>query len=420
MHVLHVIQGYHPWTGGSQRFFQEISERLVAEGHRVTVLTTEAGELEHFWMPGRRTLGPAQETVNGVQVHRFPVRRRLDRAFFFSLYRRLMAEISSLPVDTTALLRRLACFTPQLPEYEKFLAQTDASFDVVHGANITLDFMLSPALSFSRKRGIPFLITPFTHLGLAGQRRVRRYYTMRHQLDILRRADAVITQTPIEREGLAALGVSRDRLFCTGAGINPEEVTGGDARRFRRRYGWAGPLVLYIGVLAYDKGTVHLIAAMQRLWAKGRPVHLVLAGQAMSPIQTYLKRLSAERFPYLHYLGPTSEEEKKDLLAAGNLLCLPSCTDSFGIVFLEAWANGIPVVGARAGGIPAVVDDGVNGLLVPFGDVEALAQAIARLLDDPVLAREMGRRGKEKVEREMTWSHVYRRVRHVYGLGCGQ
>lgn len=419
MHALHVIQGYYPWRGGSQRFFQEISERLVAEGHRVTVLTTEAGELEHFWMPGRRTLGPAREVVNGVQVYRFPVRRRLNRALFFSLYRRLMAEISGLPLDTTALLQRLARFTPRLPEYETFLAQVDTSFDVVHGANITLDFMLSPALAFTRKRGIPFIVTPFTHLGATGQRRVQRYYTMRHQLEILRRADAVIAQTPIESKGLAALGIPRERLFCTGAGINPEEVTGGDGRRLRARHGWEGPLVLYIGVLAYDKGTVHLIEAMRRLWAEGRPAHLVLAGQAMSPMRAYLARLPAERFPLLHYLGPIPEEEKRDLLAAGNVLCLPSCTDSFGIVFLEAWANERPVVGARAGGIPAVVDDGVDGLLVPFGDVEALARSIARLLDDPALAREMGRRGKEKVEREMTWTHVYRRVRRVYEQVCG-
>lgn len=419
MHALHVIQGYYPWRGGSQRFFQEISERLVAEGHQVTVLTTEAGELEHFWMPGRRTVGPAQEVVNGVQVHRFPVQRRLNHPLLFSLYRRLMAEVSDLPPDTTALLRRLARWNPRLPEYEKFLAQTDTPFDVVHGANITLDFMLSPALAFARKRSIPFMITPFTHLGVSGQRRIRRYYTMRHQVEILRQADAVITQTLIESEGLAALGIPRERLFCTGSGINPEEVTGGDEQRLRARHGWEGPIVLYLGVLAYDKGTVHLIEAMRRLWSEGRPAHLVLAGQAMSPMRAHLARLPAERFPLLHYLGPISEEEKRDLLAAGSVLCLPSCTDSFGIVFLEAWANEMPVVGARAGGIPAVVDDGVDGLLVPFGDVEALARAIARLLDDPALAQEMGRRGKEKLEQGMTWMHVYQRVRRVYAQVCG-
>jgi glycosyltransferase involved in cell wall biosynthesis len=117
----------------------------------------------------------------------------------------------------------------------------------------------------------------------------------------------------------------------------------------------------------------------------------------------------------LHVLGFVSEEEKRDLLAAGDVFCLPSCTDSFGIVYLEAWANGVPVVGAQAGGVPAVIADGQDGYLVDFGDVAALTQALTRLLDLPVLRQEMGRRGQDKVRREMTWEHVFQRVEQVYG-----
>jgi glycogen(starch) synthase len=414
VHALHVTQGYYPWIGGSQRYFQEISERLVAAGHQVTVATTDAGELEHFWARNRRTVGPAEEVVNGVVVRRFPVQRRLNRAFFFSVYRRLMAEISDLPVDTTGLLRRLVRFTPRLPALEAYLAQTETAFDIVHGANITLDFILAPALAFARRRGIPFLVAPVTHLGSPGQRRVQRYYTMRQQMEIMRQADAVITMTTLESDFLAARGVARERLFCSGAGINPAEVTGGDGRCFREQHGLAGPIVFYVGTLAYDKGTVHTIEALRRLWAQGREAHLVLVGQALTPVRRYLERLPAELSSRLHVLGFVSDEEKKDLLAAGDIFCMPSCTDSFGIVYLEAWANGVPVIGARAGGVPAVIDDGVDGFLVRFGDVDGLAKAIARLLDDPALGRTMGRRGQDKVQREMTWEHVYQRVYQVY------
>lgn len=411
MHALHVVQGYYPWIGGSQRFFQEISERLVAAGHRVTVATTDAGELEHFWAAGRRTVGPAEEVLNGVLVRRFPVRRRLSRPLLFSLYRFGMAMLSALPLDTTAILRRLARFTPVLPGYETFLDENAASFDLVHGANITLDFMLSPALEMARRRGIPFLVTPLTHPGAPGQRRVQRYYTMRQQMAILREAHAVITLTPLESDFLAARGVARERLFCTGAGINLAEVTGGDGRRFRERYGLSGPIVFSIGTLAYDKGTVHTVEAMRMLWARGYEAHLVLAGQVLSPLRRYLDRQGTER---LHVVGYIPEDEKRDLLAAGDIFCLPSCTDSFGIVYLEAWANGRPVIGARAGGVPAVIDDGRDGLLVDFGDVAGLAHALARLLDDPALAGALGRRGQEKVQKEMTWEHVFRRVQRVY------
>jgi glycosyltransferase involved in cell wall biosynthesis len=414
MHALHVVQGYAPWVGGSQRFFQEISERLVAAGHRATVATTDAGDLEHFWMRGRRTVGPAEEVLNGVEVHRFPVRRRLNHALLFSAYRRAMALLSAFPLDTTALLRRLARFTPRVPGFEAFLARTDEPFDLVHGANITLDFMLAPALAFARKRGLPFVVTPLTHPGAPGQRRVQRYYTMRQQVEILRQADAVITLTTLESDFLAARGVPREKCHCTGAGINLPEVTGGNGQRFRENHGLQGPIVFSIGTLAYDKGTVHLVEAMRQLWVQGRDAHLVLAGQPLSPVRAYLARLPADVVARTHVVGFITAEEKRDLLAAGDIFCLPSCTDSFGIVYLEAWANRVPVIGARAGGVPEVILDGLDGYLVDFGDVTGLASTIARLLDVPALRQEMGRRGQEKVQREMTWDHVFQRVYRVY------
>ncbi len=414
MRVLHVIQGYYPWVGGSQRVFQEVSERLVADGHRVTVLTTDAGDLEHFWSRGRRTVGPASEVVNGVEVLRFPVERRIQRAFWFSVYRRIMAELSDLPVDTTALLRRLVRFTPRVPGLERYLVETEEHFDLVNGANITLDFMLRPAWEWARARRVPWVITPFVHLGTPGEKRVRRYYTMRQQLELVRSASAVITQTTLESDYLAGKGVPRERLALTGSGINPAEVTGGEGRRFRDKYGLEGPIVFAVGTLAYDKGTVQTIEAMRRLWAQGSTAHLVLAGQPLSPVRRYLEKLPPDLSSRLHVLGFISEEEKKDLLAAGDVFCLPSCVDSFGIVYLEAWANGLPVIGARAGGVPAVIEEGADGLLVSFGDVAELAQAIGALLADPARAQAMGLRGRSKVRAQMTWDKVYERIVGAY------
>jgi glycosyltransferase involved in cell wall biosynthesis len=92
----------------------------------------------------------------------------------------------------------------------------------------------------------------------------------------------------------------------------------------------------------------------------------------------------------------------------------PSRTDSFGITYLEAWCNGVPVIGARAGGVPAVVRHGVDGLLVPFGNVTVLADAIDRLLRDRVLAQALGAAGRARVWRELTWDAVYERIRPLY------
>ena len=114
------------------------------------------------------------------------------------------------------------------------------------------------------------------------------------------------------------------------------------------------------------------------------------------------------------YLLNVSDEVRRDALAAASVYAQPSRTDSFGIAYLEAWCYGAPVVGARAGGVPAVIDDGENGLLVPFGDVGALAGALERLLRDGALARRLGASGRAKVLRELTWDAAYGRARAFY------
>jgi glycosyltransferase involved in cell wall biosynthesis len=93
---------------------------------------------------------------------------------------------------------------------------------------------------------------------------------------------------------------------------------------------------------------------------------------------------------------------------------MPSRTDSFGIVYLEAWLNGVPVIGARAGGVPEIISDGVDGYLVDFGDVPALANRIELLLRRPDIAHELGQAGRRKVLAEHTWDHKIARIAEIY------
>jgi glycosyltransferase involved in cell wall biosynthesis len=98
---------------------------------------------------------------------------------------------------------------------------------------------------------------------------------------------------------------------------------------------------------------------------------------------------------------------------------LPSRTESFGIVFPEAWANGKPVVGADAGAIPDLVRNGVNGLLTRFGDVDGLVAALRRLLTDPELAQRLGCAGQELALARYTWPHVLTRVHAAFEMALG-
>jgi glycosyltransferase involved in cell wall biosynthesis len=413
VNILHVVQLYYPVASGAGRYFAEVGERLAREGHHVTVLSTDAYDLEHFWAAGRRRVAIARETRNGVEIVRLPVRRLPGPALLYPIVRRLMVEISRVP-GTGPLLRRMAAITPRLAGLRSFLRAYSGRFGLVHATNITLDFAVLPAYDFARRTDAAFVCTPFVHLGEPGDNSILRYYSMRHQVELLRQSDRVITMTGLERDALAARGVPRERIRRIGVGVDPAEVAGGDAARFRAQHGVAGPLVLYIGALAHDKGAIHTVEAMQRLWAAGGDATLALIGAPLAHFTRFYEALPEETRARIRLLPYASDEIKRDALAAADLLALPSRTDSFGIVYLEAWCYGLPVIGARAGGVPDVIDEGQDGLLVRFGDIAALAEAIGTLLRDRETARRLGAAGRAKVLRELTWDKVYERVRGVY------
>lgn len=412
MHILHIVQLYYPAPSGAARYFAEVGERMAREGHRVTVLTTDAYDLEHFWAAGKRRAEPPREMHNGVQIIRLPVRRIPGPPLIYPVLRRAMVEISRAP-GTAPLLARLALLTPRLPDLPRYLRAE--SFDLIHTTNITLDFAILPAQAFARAHGIPFVCTPFVHLGEPGDRAILRYYSMRHQIELLKRSDRVIVQTGVEGDALAARGVPRERMRRIGVGVDPAEVAGGDGARFRAEQRISGPLVLSIGALAYDKGAIHLVEALRRLWDAGSDATLALIGAPLSHFMRFYERLPDDVRARIRLLPYAPDEVKRDALAAADLFALPSRTDSFGIVYLEAWCYRLAVVGARAGGVPDVIDDRRDGMLVRFGDVAALADAIDRLLRDRALAGRMGQAGYDKVRRELTWEHKYAQVRAVYG-----
>jgi glycosyltransferase involved in cell wall biosynthesis len=150
---------------------------------------------------------------------------------------------------------------------------------------------------------------------------------------------------------------------------------------------------------------------MERLWAEGRDAALVLAGEPMEQFDRFLAGRPEPTRRRTRVLGYVTDQQRRDLLAAAAVMAMPSRTDSFGIAYMDAWLNGCPVVGADAGGVPSVVEDGRSGLIVSFGDVPALAAAIDRLVDEPELGSQMAAHGAARVRQQHTWDHVYDRVR---------
>lgn len=417
-----MIQRYWPAVGGAELLMGEISERLAADGHEVTVATSDAHDFELFWRPAARRFAEREAWHHGVRILRFPVCYLPFPGITYPGVRRLLWLLSYASPAPVSLLSRIARWTPRMPDMWKYLRDTNDEYDIVGGMTITFEPLLDAGIRFARRRRMPSVVYPLTHLG-AGSAPARdalsRFYTMRHQVALVRSADAVVAQTKGESDFYVGRGVDPGRVLAVGPGFSPEDVAGGVGERFRVQHGLVHPIVFMLTKLSYDKGAMHTVAAMQRLWAQGSLAHLVLAGDVLEPFARFYDRLPEHTKARISLLGSVDEETKRDLFAAGDVFVMPSRTDSFGIVYLEAWAYAKPVIGARTWGVMDVIADGKDGLLVPFGDVSSLASAIDRLIIHPDEARAMGSAGRAKALQEHTWDAKYPKIRDLY-LALGQ
>ncbi len=396
---------------------QAVAERALADGHEVHVFVTDAWDLEYCWDARRRRIEVAEEVINGVAVHRLPIRHYPASRLAFPLVRRGMGELSRFPLPGVQRgLAQLSRLQPLVPGLHAALDQ-HGPFDLLHAGNIGLEGLTVGAMHYARARSIPFVLMPFIHLGEEDDARARRYVQMPHQLEVYRSAQAFTVNTQQEVDFLTRHGVDARRIVITGSGVDVDAVRGGDGAAFRTRHAVQGTLIATLGAMAWEKGTPHVVQAVQQLRAAGREVSVALAGPAMSAFSSWLDQQRSRDGVLL--LGYIADDERRDLLAAADMVVLPSRTESFGIVYLEAWVNRLPVIAARAGAVPLLVEHEVNGLLVDYGDVNALAESIVRLTDDPALRDRLAMSGERRALGQFTWEQVTTRAMHAHALALG-
>ncbi len=158
------------------------------------------------------------------------------------------------------------------------------------------------------------------------------------------------------------------------------------------------PILLAFGRLSKEKGFDTAIRAFSLLKQSGSNGQLVIAGGG--PERLRLEQLVQELSltDSVHFTGVLSEEEVERRFNQATLVIVPSRSESFGLVILEAMQRGRPVIASRIEGVPEVISDGESGLLVPMDDPAAFCRAIQILLNDPQRAIQMGNQGRKRAE----------------------
>lgn len=180
--------------------------------------------------------------------------------------------------------------------------------------------------------------------------------------------------------------------------------------------------ILFLGRLGKRKGVYDLLSATARIKANCPTLKLHLGGDGeLAQVTNYAHELGLEG--QVEMLGWVSGKDKENELNKAWLYALPSYHEGLPMSILEAMAAGLPILSTPIAGIPEAVTDGVEGFLVPPGDVELLADRLGKLLNEPGLARQMGAAARKKVEETFSCQVVLPKLECMYSeLGiekCG-
>ncbi|MEO0997689.1 MAG: glycosyltransferase family 4 protein [Pseudomonadota bacterium] len=365
MNVLIINYEFPPIGGGGSKASYELAKRLVAMGHRITVLTGRYGGAERV------------EVIDGITVRRVPSWRKSIHDCG------LRGAVSFLLTALPALRRLLRTEAFDITHYF-FSLPTGALALYSHGVGgvpYVVSLRGSDVPQYDRDSATLRWLHPRT-----------RWLTHR----IWRNARAVTAVS----NGLRDLAlqsfpdVSDIRVIYNGVDVDPEppdRLGRGD-----------GPVrINCVARLIARKGIGGLLRAVAALDNDNVELHIIGTGPAEAELGELAQSLQIVEQTVFH--GYCDRDEVHRLNREADVFVLPTLSEAFANVILEAMSVALPVVATRVGGIPEAVIDNVTGRLVEPRDTAALTDALQELCADPVRRTTMGRAGYERVCEQFTW-----------------
>ena len=383
-----ILQGcvrYPPAPGGAETVVKAYSEGLRDLGHDVEVVTTDLYTETPFVKKKMPSL------VNGINVTRHKAYTVSGEAHYV--------------------------LAPGM--VQSFLSK---NADIIHTHSYGY-FQNHAGWIRERFQSTPWVITPHFHpswsmWGGSKRKTLREFYDTVIGKGTLEAADLITCVSKHERDMLVSeIGLKEDNIKIIYNGINWADWSSVPNKEvFRKQYPTISEkFVLFAGRLATNKGLSDLISAMQLIDKKS--VDLVITGADMG-LGKQLEKEASDKGVTMHRLGHIDDETYRSVLAAAEMLVLPSEYEAFGIVLLEAAAAKTAVIGTNVGGIPEAMSPNNNGLIVEYNDVDNLAKSIATLLDDEKMCKEMGKSGRDWAK-NFSWESIVKEIEHEYKLIIG-
>jgi glycosyltransferase involved in cell wall biosynthesis len=384
MNILQISKYFYPAVsfGGPVQSTYSLSKYLVNRGHKVVVYTTDALDIS-----SNAKIQQKQQIIDGIEVHYFP-----NIAKFYGVF------IS--PSIIQALRKNLNNFdVAHLHEYRTF--QNFAFYSV-------------------NKNRIPYVLSchgEYTYRKESWDWSfLRRIYEAGFGQKLVNNASKLHALSEFEVNQYLGAGLRREKIEIIPNGVNPQDFLDISLTSFFRKTYAPNEekIVLYLGRLHKEKGIDTLVRSFAVLSKRMENVRLVIAGPD-DGFLSLLKRI-VEELNLDDKVIFTGSLNRKQVLAAynfANVVVYASFHEGFGIVPLEAGIMGRPVI---VSDVPAMdfVKKGKFGLVVKYGNVSQLSEALEKLLTDAELSKEMGENGKKFALEHYSWAEVGKRIEDIY------
>lgn len=378
MKVLMVTPSYHPILGGTETYVRQLTQKLNQTGVHADVMTLN---MNAKWNPASRD-DIRQENgfkLSRVSAYNPHVLNFHGHSFYGELFN--------------------AHVIPRL----NFAREFD-NYDIIHFHDDT-DFSFPFFSYITRGKSNPTLLhfhtIPFTYT------RYKRNFLLGA---LLRRvADVYVGLSKYTTRFMLELGLPKAKIVTIPNAVDTETFRPNDSKKMDN-------LILSVGRIIPEKGLDVLLKAMFNLKTR---TQVVIIGTAendsyFSGIQHLIQRINDRTEHKVSYLGPIHGNALIDWYQKATIFAAPARKEHFGIANIEALACGTPVVASAVGGVPDVVKDGFDGVLVPPDQSLALASALETLLENKKLRESYGRNGRMMAEKFFSWNTVLEKVVRIY------
>jgi glycosyltransferase involved in cell wall biosynthesis len=394
MNILLITHIYPPAIDGGSRVISKIGEYFKNNGHQITILTTNCAGSDDFVNPKSKTIKEQQSLI-----YRLPVYKSLRRPLKFI---NLFIPKNTYFSDLLKILQKgpILKIIPILLTIKKLRQQ---KFDLIIAGPFPTAIILYA--NFLKKfLNTKLLINASFHQTDPDFQRIPL-------IKILQNSEYIWSLTQYEKKYfIKNLSINPKNIILAGNGIDSDLLISSQKIKFPKKTN-----LLFIGSFAKHKQLEILIDAFFKLKSKKltSDISLTLAGQKtlyFPKILKHIQKLPLSIRSKINFCFSFPQSRLTKLIDQSTILILPSLQESFGLVLLETWARGKPVIATNISSLQELVKTTHGGLIFNSSSSKDLSKKITHLIKNPDLCQKLGKNGLEYVRNNYTWDQVYKKI----------